>query len=121
MDKTIKLAAEVFIRFVLDSEEMKQFHRIREQYNADPEIRKMRDEFLSLTRQLQRKQHNNTLTREEIEGYKALQRKLNSQALSQEFARAQQGFIELLKQCNGEISAVLGFDFAATAAPAASC
>ena len=121
MEMTIKLAAEEFIRFVRNSEEMKQFHRTRERYNNDPETKKLRDDFLSLTRQLQQKQYDNTLTREEIDRYKATQRQLNSHALSREYAQAQQQLIELLQACNRGISEVLGFDFAATAAPAASC
>lgn len=121
MDMTIKPAAEEFIRFVRNSEEMKQFQSTRERYNNDPETKKLRDEFVSRTRQLQQKQYDNTLTQEEIDRYKAMQRQLDSHPLSREYAQAQQQLIGLLQACNAGMSEVLGFDFAATAAPAASC
>lgn len=121
MDMTIKLAAEEFARYVRSSQEMRDFQNVRERYTNDPEISKMREDFLSLTRQLQQKQYDNSISQEEINRYKEMQKRMNTHPLSREFAQAQQQLIELLQSCNAGLSEVLGFDFAATAAPAAAC
>ena len=121
MDMQIKLAAEEFVHFVRSSEAMKQFQNAQERYNKDPEVSQLRNEFMSLTRALQQKQYNNALTQEEIGRYRKLQQNLSSHPIAREFAQAQQELVELLQACNTGMSEVLGFDFAATAAPAASC
>lgn len=121
MDMTIKLAAEEFVRFIRSSQEMREFQSVRERYNKDPEISKLREEFLSLGRQLQQKQYDNSITQAEIERYKELQKRLSSYHLSREYAQVQQQLIQLLQACNEGLSEVLGFDFAATAAPTAAC
>lgn len=121
MDMQIKLAAEEFIRFFRSSQVMQQFQAARERYNKDSEVSQLRNQFMALTRELQQKQYNSTLTQEEISRYKTLQQTIGSHPISREFAQAQQQLVELLQACNTGMSEVLGFDFAATAAPAASC
>lgn len=121
MDRQVKLAAEEFARFVRSSQVMQRFQTAQERYNNDPEVSQLRNEFMSLTRALQQKQYNNTLTQEEIGQYKKLQLTLGSHPIAREFVQAQQEIVELLKACNIGLCEVLGFDFAATAALVASC
>ena len=121
MDMQLKLAAEEFVRFVRSSQVMKQFQVAQERYKKDSEVSLLRNQFTALTRELQQKQYNSTLTHDEISRYKSLQKTLGSHPISREFAQAQQQLVELLQACNTGMSEVLGFDFAATAASAASC
>ena len=74
-----------------------------------------------LAKSYQEKERHGSLTENDIARLRALQKTFNAHPATLRYARAQQDLITLLQDCNGAISADLGFDFAATAAPAATC
>ena len=121
MDMQIKLAAEEFVRIVHSSEVMKKFRTAQERFTNDPEVIKRRNEFNTFSHVVQQKQYSTELTQEEIDRYKSAKRALSSHPAVEQYTKSRQELIEILQSCNESMSQILGFDFAATAAPAASC
>ncbi|MDZ7291582.1 MAG: YlbF family regulator [candidate division KSB1 bacterium] len=121
MDIRLKLAAEEFARHLNSSQPVKEFHSAKEIFDHRPEIMQLRQEFTTRAQEFRRKQADHTLTQEDINEMMALQRRLNSHPITARYAEAQQAMVMMLQDCNMAMSEVLGFDFAATAAPAASC
>ena len=81
----------------------------------------MRQEYTTLARAYQEKERRGTPKQEDITRLREVQKAFNAHPVTVRYARAQQTLIVMLQDCNGAISEDLGFDFAATAAPAASC
>lgn len=121
LEMKLKLAADEFIRYLLSSTPVKEFQVAKGQFENDPAIENMRREYTSMAKEYQQKERSGTLTQEEITGLRVVQKTFNAHPATVRYARAQQALIMVLQDCNGAISEDLGFDFAATAAPAASC
>lgn len=117
----IKSAAEEFVSILQSSEVMKQFLTAQVHFTNDPEIIKLRNEFNTLSRAVQQKQYSNELTQEEIDRYESAKNALGSHPAVMQHAQSHQELIKILQSCNKCMSEILGFDFAATAAPTASC
>lgn len=120
-DNQLKLAAEEFVDFLLSSQPVKAFRKADEEYQRDPEVRELRKEYDSLAREFRKKQARGALTQEEISGIRKAQASLNRHPATVRYAQSQKAMTVMLQECNAAISEVLGFDFSATAAPAASC
>jgi cell fate (sporulation/competence/biofilm development) regulator YlbF (YheA/YmcA/DUF963 family) len=121
IDIQLKLAAEEFVRYLSSSSPMKEFHNTERVYQHNLELKKLREEYVSLAREFQKRQTNGTLTQEEINKIRSMQSTLSKHPVAVQYSQAQQTMVMMLQDCNTVISEVLGFDFAATAAPAASC
>ena len=121
IDIQLKNAAEEFVRYLRSSRTVKEFQTVQGIYQNNPEIKKLREEYISLSRQFQQKQSAGTQSPGDIDAIRKIQKSLSGHPVSVRYAKAQQAMIMLMQNCNGVMSEVLGFDFAATAAPAASC
>lgn len=121
LDIRLKLAAEEFTRYLGSSTDVKEFQIAKGQFENDPAIEKMRREYTTLARAHQEKERRGTLTRDDIGRLRDAQKAFNAHPVTIRYARANQGLIMLLQDCNGAISEDLGFDFPATAAPTATC
>jgi cell fate (sporulation/competence/biofilm development) regulator YlbF (YheA/YmcA/DUF963 family) len=121
VDIRLKLAADEFIRYLGSSTDVKEFQIAKGQFENDPAIEKMRREYTTLASAYQEKERRGTLTQDDISKLRTVQKTFNAHPVTVRYARAQQTLIMLLQDCNGAISEDLGFDFAATAAPTASC
>ena len=87
--------------------------------DADEQARGMMDELQRLQQDLLQKQQLGTLTQKEIDGYRGLQRQVQSNTLILAYFEAQHHAQALLPGVNLEISQVLGFDFSRLATAAA--
>ncbi len=121
LDMNLKLAAEEFVRYLNSSKEVKDFQAAQEKFNNDPEVSELYQRFTRLAQEFQQKQATGSVTQEEINTIKQLQQQINTHPVTQEYAQKQQELMVILQDCNQAISEITGFDFSATAAPAASC
>lgn len=121
LDMNLKLAAEEFVRYLNSSKEVKDFQTAQEKFNNDPEVSELYERFSRLAQEFQQKQATGSVTQEEIKTIKQLQQQINTHPITREYAQKQQELMVVLQDCNQTISEVTGFDFSATAAPAAAC
>lgn len=122
-DKQLKLleVAEEFVQTLKSSRLVQEFQTAQGLYLNNPEVEKLREEFNSLARMFQQKQAVGTLTQEDINVIRKMQANMNRHPVTMQYAQAQQAMVMMLQECNNVMSELLGFDFSATAAPAASC
>ena len=121
IDNQVKQVAEEFVQYLKSSQPVKEFQSVEGIYMNNPEVKKMREEYISVAQMFQKKQSAGTLNQEDINVIRKLQTSLSRHPATMQYAQAQQDMIAMLQDCNDAMSEVLGFDFSATAAPAASC
>jgi cell fate (sporulation/competence/biofilm development) regulator YlbF (YheA/YmcA/DUF963 family) len=121
IDNQLKLAVEEFVRNLSSSQAVKEFQSAQTEYQNNPDVKKMQEEYVSVAQNFQQKQTNGTLTQEDINVIRQLQANLNRHPAIIRYAQTQQMMVMMLQDCNSAISEMLGFDFAATAAPTSSC
>ncbi len=121
LDKHLKSITEEFVQSLKSSRLVEEFRSAQGVYLNNHEVKKMREEYISLAQKFQQKQTVGTLTQEDINVIRKLQANLNRHPVTMQFAQAQQEMVMMLQECNNAMSEILGFDFSATAAPAASC
>lgn len=121
IDIQLKLAAEEFVRYLNSSQSMKKFQTAQNIFQNNPEILKLREDFTSLAKRYRQKEADGTLTQNDIDMVRDSQKRLNTHPITIQYVQSQQAMIMMLQDCNSAISQILGFDFAATAAPTASC
>ena len=114
-------AAEMFITAVMGSPEMEAFFKVKSEFQENPELRNIRKIFSEKQTALQAKQTAGTLTQDEIDSVRILQRRLNSHPITVRYAQARQAMVTRLHECNQSLSEALGFDFASAAAPPSCC
>ena len=121
LDKHLKSIAEEFVQTLKSTRLVQEFETKQSLYLNNAEVRKMREEYIALAQKFQQKQAVGTLTQEDINVIRKFQANLNRHPITMQFAQAQQEMVMMLQECNSEMNEILGFDFSATAAPAASC
>lgn len=121
MEDTLKLAADEFVGALQDNETIRKFQAAREAFGNDEELHGLRTDYSQILQQLQSKQLDGTLTEEDIAQLKSLQQRINQHPSTTMMIESQDKAVDVLASCNMEISNLLGFDFSATAAPAAAC
>jgi len=121
MNQELMNAADTFTASVTSNETIQAFQQANRAFEAHQEIQDLRARFAELSQQLQQKQMDGTLTQAEISELRTIQKQVNTHEVTEELLKTQEAAQTLLGECNQVISKTLGFDFAATSAPAASC
>jgi cell fate (sporulation/competence/biofilm development) regulator YlbF (YheA/YmcA/DUF963 family) len=121
LDMNLKLAAKEFIRYLNSSKEVQDFQAAEEKFNNDPEVSELHQRFTQLAQEFQQKQATGSVTQEEINTIKQLQKQINDHPATQKYAQKQQELKFMLQDCNSGISEILGLDFSDTAATSACC
>lgn len=121
IDIQLKLAAEEFVRYLKSSQPVKKFLASQSIFQSNTEILKLREDFTSIVKIYRQKEADGNLTENDIHMVRDIQKRLNTHPITIEYVQSQQEMIMMLQDCNNAISNILGFDFAATAAPTASC
>jgi cell fate (sporulation/competence/biofilm development) regulator YlbF (YheA/YmcA/DUF963 family) len=114
-------AADAFIATLEANPEVAAFREAAAAMEADPELSKLRGRYDEAAGAYREKQANGSLDRTDIARLRSLQASIEAHPAWEKFLDTRAAAQELLKGCNRAMSAVLGFDFAATAAPAAAC
>jgi len=121
MDAKLQEAANQFIESLQNNDTIAQFRTARETFENDAGLHELRSTYGALVEEFQQKQADGTLTEEDINELRALQQKVNAHPTTTAMIQAQNDVQAVLGDCNAALSNTLGFDFAATAAPAAAC
>lgn len=97
--------------------EYTDYNAAQDAFQQDEAAKELLGQLRSLSQELGQKQHQNELTEEDIEQYKALQAEFNGAEAVVHLQQQENKLTELLRSCNHEISQELDLDFAANAAP----
>ncbi len=89
--------------------------------DADEHARTLLEDLDKAGADLRRRQSQQTLTREDIENFRALQQRARSDPAIAAWIRARDQAAAYLPEVNARISELTGWDFAAMAAPPAPC
>lgn len=121
METKLEESAAMFVNTLSDSPEVEAFKRAQARFEGDDELTRFRSQYTEMVQQFQEKQIDGTLTQADIGRLRDLQKHINGHPTTVQFIDARNHVLEVLEQCNRAMSQLLGFDFAATAAPAAAC
>jgi cell fate (sporulation/competence/biofilm development) regulator YlbF (YheA/YmcA/DUF963 family) len=121
LDIQLQNAADTFVATLANSQEIRAFVKAKAEFQGNPELHKVRKQFSEKQTEVQAKQTAGTLTQDEIDSVRALQKKLNSHPVTMNYTQARQAMVDQLHECNQSLSKVLGFDFASASAPPSCC
>ena len=121
MDQKLQAVTDAFIAIINSDETIQTFQKANRAFEENRELQDLRARYGLLSQQLQSKQMDGTLTQEDISELRTLQNQVNTHPLTAELLRTQENATAILNECNLTISEILGFNFAAAAAPASAC
>ena len=108
-------ATENLIENLLASEAFLVYQQSQVIMNSDSDARGLLDLLSTLQTALRHKQNANNVTQTDVEELRAIQEQVQANAVIMAYAQSQQGAVTFLREINGEISQLLGVDFAALA------
>jgi len=121
IDITVQESADEFVRVLAESPVVSAFQDAKASLEGDEELSALRNQHARMSEQFRSKQFDGTLSQEEISKLRTLYTRVSTHPANVRFAAAREEVLELLGSCNETMSSLLGFDFAANAAPAAAC
>jgi len=121
IDITLKEAADEFVRVLAASPVVTAFQEAKAGMESDETLPALRDQYTRLVEQFQRKQFDGTLTQQDISKLRTLNNQVSTHPASIRFVESRDKALAMLSGCNQAMGTLLGFDFAANAAPAAAC
>ncbi len=102
---------------LVNTEPFLNFAQAKARLDADNQATQLLSDFVAAQADLRARQSRSSVTKENVERVRALQRAVQANNTIMAFAQAQQAAMEYLTEVNQEISSMLGFDFAAWASP----
>jgi len=121
MEEKLRESALAFVNVLEQNDLVRSFLSAQDAFEKDQEVAELRSRYTEKLQTLQSKQLDGTLTQADVSALRSIQDLLNTHATTVSFIEARASLLETLTGCNAAISDLLGFDFAATAAPAAAC
>jgi cell fate (sporulation/competence/biofilm development) regulator YlbF (YheA/YmcA/DUF963 family) len=106
-------ATDALAEQLLDTEPFMLYRRATARLQTDTAANKLLERYAVAQAELRTRQAQGPIALTEVEGVRALQQAVQSNAAVQEYSAAQQAAAECLRQINQEISDVLGVDFGA--------
>ncbi|AXI99702.1 Control of competence regulator ComK, YlbF/YmcA [Cyclonatronum proteinivorum] len=107
---------QAFADALLATEQSDDFVKARTTFEGDETAIDLMTRLNTLSYELSRKQHAGTLEQHEIAQYKEVQEEFISNEVVAELEQRERMLVELMRECNHEISGMLGLDFAKDAA-----
>ena len=105
-------ATDVFISNLLASEAFVRYDQSQVRLDQDSQAQALLNQLSEAQADLRKKQSESSLTREEIDSLRALQTQAQQNDVIKGYAEAQQAAVNFMREVNGEISQLLGIDFA---------
>lgn len=121
LNSELRQAAERFVTSVRGATEFDAYLKAHIECQSDPVLRGIRKRFNERSAELQTKQSRGTLTQEEIDELRELQRNLNEHPVTTRYIHARQALVTSLQEHNRAVGQELGFDFASAAAAKSCC
>lgn len=108
-------ATQSFIDNLLASEAFVRYGQARSRLNQDSEARTLLERLNHSQANLRQKQANGGVAQAEIDSLRLLQQRAQRNRIIMDFVQSQQEAINFLREINGEISGLLGINFASFA------
>ena len=105
-------ATQSLIDNLLASEAFVHYQNARTQFDADNEAHTLMDQLSKLQTRLRQKQTKGNVNQAEIDSLRLLQQRAQHNSVIIDYSQSQQEAVNLLREINGEISQLLGIDFA---------
>ena len=105
-------ATQSLIDNLLASEAFVHYQNARTQFDADNEAHTSMDQLSKLQTRLRQKQTKGNVNQAEIDSLRLLQQRAQHNSVIIDYSQSQQEAVNLLREINGEISQLLGIDFA---------
>jgi cell fate (sporulation/competence/biofilm development) regulator YlbF (YheA/YmcA/DUF963 family) len=121
IDRELQESADQFVRALEENPIVSAFREAKTSMEQDKELSALRDQHARMSLQFRSKQFDESFTQEDISNLRTLFGQVSTHPLNVRFVDARDEILLLLGDCNKAMSSLLGFDFAANAAPAASC
>ena len=120
LDPVVEVAAQTLAAQLKALPAIAAFDQAQAELDANEQARTLMSELQELQQDLLQKQQTGTLTQEEIDEYRRLQREVQDNAVIGAYLETQRQAQAFLPQINAEISQALGFDFSRLATAAGS-
>jgi cell fate (sporulation/competence/biofilm development) regulator YlbF (YheA/YmcA/DUF963 family) len=113
-------ATQSLIDNLLASEAFVRYQNARVSFNADHEAHDLMDQLAKSQARLRQKQSGGEVNQAEIDSLRLLQQRAQHNSVIVAYAQSQEEAVNFLREINGEISQLLGINFA-TFANHATC
>jgi cell fate (sporulation/competence/biofilm development) regulator YlbF (YheA/YmcA/DUF963 family) len=117
----LRAATEQLAQAILQSEPFQRYQSAQAEMNSEPEAQVLLGQLSVTQAQLRQRQANGTLTQNDLEGLREVQRQAQANPTIMEVVAAQQAALAYLPEVNFEIIQALGVDFATLAGSAGGC
>jgi cell fate (sporulation/competence/biofilm development) regulator YlbF (YheA/YmcA/DUF963 family) len=121
MEVRLQQAADRFISTLGNNPKVSTFRNANDDFFNDSELAALRKRYNENLIIARKKQYDGTLTQEELNTIRTLQAQVSNHPITQRFMQARAEVLDVLTECNNEISTLLGFNYAQVAAPPANC
>ncbi len=108
-------ATQSLIDNLLASEAFVRYQTARARFKADHEACDLMDQLAKLQARLRQKQTQGELNQAEIDSLRLLQQRVQRNSVIMAYAQSQEEAVNFLREINGEISQLLGINFASFA------
>jgi cell fate (sporulation/competence/biofilm development) regulator YlbF (YheA/YmcA/DUF963 family) len=108
-------ASQSFIENLLASEAFMHYQAARKLMSEDEEARILMERLSNAQATVRQKQASANVGQAEIDSIRLIQQRALHNAVILDYAQAQQEAVDFLREINGEISQLLGIDFASFA------
>ena len=108
-------ATQLLIDHLLASEAFTQYQTARHNMDADKEAHELMDQLSKAQARVRQMQGKGEVNQAEVDSLRLLQHRVLRNPVIMDYAGSQQDAINLLREVNGEISQLLGIDFASFA------
>lgn len=118
---TLVEAIETLAAALLNTEPLVAYHQATATLEADPDSITLLSQFSAAQAQVRKRQGDGTITQFDVDRLRSLQRQVQVNSTIMSYASAQQAALAYLPEVNGEISQLIGLDFASLAGPSGCC
>ena len=108
-------ATQSLIENLLASEAFTHYQETRKLINEDEEARTLMERLSNAQSTVRQQQVNGNVGQAEVDSLRLIQQRVLRNPTILDYAQAQQEAVEFLREINGEISQLLGIDFASFA------
>ncbi len=117
LDGKLKQMADEFVQSLMAAPDVAAFLDAKASMECDVEFSALYDRHSNMTKEFRTKQANGTYTQDDISKLRDLYKQVSEHPAKARFEAAKDGAVRFMRSCNQTMSGLLGFDFAANAAP----
>lgn len=121
MEVQLQQAVDYFCSILGNDPHFSNFKGTKDDFFNDAELKALRIRYNELLLVARKKQYDGTLTQEELDSVRSLQAQVSNHPITQRYVETREEVLNVLNDCNKEISELLGFNYAQVAAPPANC